>query len=143
MKKSRMTVFALLVALVWATGCATTADVVRAKNDGTSQVYLIGSGQAWQIAKVVFRWEGSDSFEEHRAKGILVAKNGKEWMPWSSTKVAFVERLGRKHTKVTIVTKRRIGDVATNSSETSFHKRFAYAVRIVKAGGHLPPKSPI
>lgn len=143
MKKSRMTVFALLAVLVWATGCATTADVVRAKNDGMSKVYLVSTSKAWQIAKVVFRWDGSDTFEEHRAKGILIAKNGKGWMPWASTKVAWVERLGRKHTRVTIVTKRRIGDVATNSSETSFHKRFAYAVRIVKAGGRLPSKSPI
>lgn len=143
MNKPRLAVFALLVALVGVTACATMADVVKTKDEGTSKVYRVSSAQAWKITKTVFRWEGSDAIEEHRPRGYMVSRRGKEWAPWTALTVAWVERIDRKHTKVTVVTKRRIGmDVGTTSSETRFHKRFAQCVKIVKAGKFLPPIPP-
>lgn len=142
MRKPRLTVFTLFVALVWVSGCASTAGVVNAKDDGTSQVYQVSSAQAWDIAKRVFRWQGSDAIEEHQSEGYIAASSGKKWVPWGSMMVAWVDRVDRNKTKVTVVTKRRIGDVGTNSSETTFHKHFAEAVKIVKAGKPLPPEPP-
>ncbi len=139
-----MRVLAVLLALGWVAGCATTADLVKTKDEGTSQVYNVNRAQAWQIAKAVFRWEGSDAIEEHRAEGYLVARRGKDWAPWTALTVAWVEGVDRKHTKVTVVTKRRMRvNVATTSSETNFHKRFAQAVGIVRAGKLLPPGPPM
>lgn len=143
MTRLRMRALALLVALVWVTGCATTANVVRAKDDGTSKIYRVSSTRAWKIAKTVLRWEGSEAVEEHRAEGYLLARSGKKWVPWGALMVTWVERIDRRHTKVTVVTKRRVGmDIATTSSEARFHKRFAQAVKIVKKGRSLPPEPP-
>jgi len=42
-----------------------------------------------------------------------------------------------------VVTKRRIAtNVATTLTETTFHKRFAQAVEIVKKGNRLPSNPP-
>jgi len=142
MKKAKLTVFSLLVVFAVVTGCASTAGVVTAKEDGSSQVYQVSSSQAWEITKTVFRWHDSDAIEEHQREGYILATNGKKWVPWSSMMVAWVDRVDRNKTKVTVVTKRRIGDVGTGSSEATFHKHFAEALKIVKAGKALPPERP-
>jgi hypothetical protein len=143
MKKSTLIVFPLVVVLLWVTGCATTSSVVNAKEDGTSQVYQVNPNQAWEVAKTVFRWEGTDDIEEHRPEGYMIARNGKEWVPWGALMVAWVDQVDRKNTKVTVVTKRNLGrEVATTSSEAAFHERFAEAVKIMKAGKPLPSEAP-
>jgi len=142
MQKAKLTVFSLLVVFAGVTGCASTAGVVTAKEDGSSQVYQVNSSQAWEITKTVFRWHDSDAIEEHQREGYILATNGKKWVPWASMMVAWVDRVDRNKTKVTVVTKRRIGDVGTGSSEATFHKHFAEAVKIVKAGKTLPPERP-
>jgi hypothetical protein len=49
----------------------------------------------------------------------------------------------KNNTKVTVVTKRRIAtNIATTLTETTFHRRFAQAVAIVKAGKPLPATPP-
>jgi hypothetical protein len=142
--KRKTTVFTLLIGLVWATGCATTADVVRTRADGMSRVYHVSPTQAWKIAKTVFRWEESDVTEEDRAEGYLVARRGKKWTPWSVLTIAWVEGIDRKHTRVTVVTKRRTGiHIGTTSIENSFHEHFAQALKIIKAGKFLPPGPPV
>ena len=142
MQKAKLTVFSLLVVFAGVTGCASTAGVVTAKEDGSSQVYQVNSSQAWEITKTVFRWHDSDAIEEHQREGYILATNGKKWVPWASMMVAWVDRVDRNKTKVTVVTKRRIGDVGTGSSEAMFHKHFAEALKIVKAGKALPPERP-
>jgi len=47
------------------------------------------------------------------------------------------------HTKVTVVTKRRLSiNAFTTLREKTFHKMFAQAVDIVNGGGELPEKAP-
>ena len=59
-----------LAVLAWMTGCvASMNDVIRAKDDGTAKVYPVTCDQAWEICKTVFRWEGTDAIEEHKAEG--------------------------------------------------------------------------
>ncbi len=142
MQQAKLTVFSLLVVFAGVMGCASTAGVVTAKEDGTSQVYQVNSSQAWEITKTVFRWHDSDAIEEHQREGYILATNGKKWVPWASMMVAWVDRVDRNKTKVTVVTKRRVGDVGTGSSEATFHKHFAEALKIVKAGKALPPERP-
>ena len=56
---------------------------------------------------------------------------------------AWVDKIDTNHTKVTVVTKRRVKtNVFTTLMETTFHKRFAQAVVIVKRGDPLPIKPP-
>lgn len=140
MGKRRLTVVAMLMALLW-TGCATTAQMVETKDEGTSQVYHIGTRQAWKIAKTVLQWEGTDAFEDQRSKGYMVARNGAKWVPWTSMTVVWVNRVDRKHTQVIVMTKRRIGTKSW-SSEHGIHKNFAKAVKMVKAGRSLPSALP-
>lgn len=141
MRNHRMIVFGMLVALLGVAGCATPANMVETKEQGTSHIYHISPGQAWKITKTVFHWEAFDVIEEHRRNGYMVGRNGNEWAPWTSLTIAWVDRIDRKHTKVTIVTKRHVG-VKSGTSETTFHKRFAQAMRMVKKGKMLPPVPP-
>ena len=142
MLKPKTIVFAMLVALLGVTGCATPANMVETKDQGLSQVYHVSPRQAWKIAKTVFHWEAFDLIEEHRKKGYMIGRNGNEWVPWTALTIAWVDRIDRKHTKVTILTKRRAG-FKSGASETTFHQRFAQAVRMVKKGRLLPPNPPI
>lgn len=141
--RASATLVTLAVTLIWLTGCATTTNVVKAKDDGTAKTYRVGHAQAWEIAKTVLRWQGSDSIEEHQSDRYLLARDGKEWMPWGTLMVAWVDPIDKKRTKVTVVTKRRAGKgVATSSSDAAFHEDFARAVAMVKAGKSLPAEPP-
>jgi hypothetical protein len=130
-----------LVALL--AGCATMADVVKAKDEGTSKVYPVNSEQAWMIAKVVFRREGADAIEEHNDQGYMLTSSGMNLVSMGAVMGAWIDPLDKDNTKVTVVTKRRIAtNIATTLTESTFHKRFAQAVDIVKAGKPLPLEPP-
>jgi len=58
------------------TGCASMNDVLNSKDEGTVQVYPVNSDQAWEIAKTVFRWEGTDAIEEHRDQNYMLTSSG-------------------------------------------------------------------
>ena len=141
--KASTTLVPVAVALLWLTACATTTNVVKAKDDGTAKTYRVGRAQAWEITKTVFRWQESDYVEEHQSERYILAHDGKDWMPWGTLMVAWVDPVDKKRTKVTVVTKRRAGkEVATSSSENTFHEYFARAVEMVKAGKTLPAEAP-
>ena len=126
-----------------AAGCTTMSDVVTAKDDGTSQTYPVNTDQAWEISKTVFRWEGADAIEEHRDQGYMVTSSGMNFVSWGAVMGAWVDKIDASHTKVTVVTKRRVKtNVFTTLTETTYHKRFAQAVEIVKRGEPLPLKAP-
>jgi hypothetical protein len=134
-------VFMVLVAVL--NGCATMVDVVRAKDEGTVKVYPVNEDQAWEIAKTVFRWEGADTIEEHRAENYMLTSGGINWASWGTVMGAWIEPVDDNNTRVTVVTKRRIAtNLVTTLTETTFHKRFAQAVEIVKKGNRLPSTPP-
>lgn len=140
--------FALLLMLLLLTlqGCATMNDVVKVKQDGsegTTAVYEIGQDQAWDIAKTVFRWEGSDAIEEHRDQNYMLTSSGMNLVSFGAVMGAWIEPVDKLRTKVTVVTKRRVTlNVATTLTETTFHKRYAQAVGMVKRGETLPALAP-
>jgi hypothetical protein len=127
-------------------GCATMNDVVKVKEDGsegTTRVYPVTADQAWEISKTVFRWEGSDAIEEHRDQGYMLTSSGMNLVSWGAVMGAWIEPVDRNNTKVTVVTKRRVTvNIATTLTETTYHKRFAQAVEIVKQGKPLPRNTP-
>ena len=137
--------FLVVVLVTLGTGCATTNSVAKAKNKGkgTTDVYSVNFDQAWDIAKTVFRWEGSDAIEEHRDNGYMLTSSGMNLVSYGAVMGAWVEKVGDESTKVTVVTKRRIAiNVATTLTEKTFHKRFKQAVAIVKSGDPLPIEKP-
>ena len=148
MKKHGVKVLAILIILVvwaWITGCATMSDVARAKQEGkcTTQVYPVNTDQAWEIAMIVFRWEGADAIEEHRSQGYMLTSSGMNLVTAGTVMGAWIEPVDQTSSKVTVVTKRRIStNLATTLTEATFHKRFAQAVEIVKKGDRLPLKPP-
>jgi hypothetical protein len=106
-------------------------------------VYPVTADEAWNIAKAVFRWEGSDAIEEHRDQGYMLTSSGMNLVSYGAVMGAWIEPAGAGSTKVTVVTKRRVTiNVATTLTETTFHKRFAQAVEIVKKGQPLPRIAP-
>jgi hypothetical protein len=120
-------------------GCATMAQVIGQKEEGTSQVYSVTADQAWEIAKVVFRTEGADAIEEHRAEGYMLTSSGINLVSYGAVMGAWVEPLGEGKTKVTVLTKRRVTvNLFTTLTESTFHRRFAQAVDLVRSGEPLP-----
>ncbi|WP_306548971.1 hypothetical protein [Desulfobulbus sp.] len=137
-------IFLSLAALI--NGCATMNDVVRVKEagtEGTTEVYPVTMDQAWEISKSVFRWEGSDAIEEHKVERYMLTSSGMNMVSWGAVMGAWFEPIDKNNTKVTVVTKRRITvNVATTLTESTYHKRFAQAVDIIKAGQPLPRNTP-
>ena len=143
MRKQRTIMLGLLTTLVWVMGCSTTSDVLKAKSEGTSKVYPVNADKAWNITRTVFRWEGADAIEEHRDQNYMLTSSGMNLVSAGAVMGAWVDPVDKNNTKITVVTKRRLSlDVATTLTETTFHRRFAQAVEIVKAGKPLPATPP-
>ena len=139
-----LVVFLSLITLLG--GCATVNDVIRVKeegSEGTTKVYSVVFDQAWKIARRVFRWEGADAIEEHKDEGYMLTSSGPNVVSWGAVMGAWVTPIDDKNTEVTVVTKRRISiNLATTLTESTYHKRFAQAVEIMKKGEPLPQVAP-
>ena len=137
---------AVMASILMLTGCSTLQDVVKAKesgSDGTIKNYQVNEAQAWEIAKTVFRWEGSDAIEEHKDQKYMLTSSGMNLVSYGAVMGAWIEPISENETKVTVVTKRRVTmNVATTLTETTFHKRFLQALDIVKKGKPLPAEAP-
>src|SRR4030042_2131039 len=132
-------ILVFMVSIALLNGCATMGDVVRAKDEGTAKVYPVNADQAWETSKTVFRWEGADTIEEHRAENYMLTSSGMNWFSYGAVMGAWIEPVDDNNTRVTVVTKRRIEtNLATTLTETTFHERFAQAVDILKKGNRLP-----
>lgn len=143
MRRHRAMRLAPLLLLAAAAGCQTLSDVVKAKQEGTSKVYPVTADQAWTIAMTVFRWEGADAIEEHRAEGYMLTSSSPGIMTYGTVMGAWIDPITSTQTQVTVVTKRRvITNIITSLTETTFHRRFAQAVEIVQAGKRLPLTPP-
>ena len=143
MKKILLTCLGILSIFIWVAGCATMGDVARAKDEGTSKVYPVNADQAWDISKAIFRWEGADAIEEHRKDGYMLTSSGMNMVSYGAVMGAWKDPVDQNNTKVTVVTKRRLAmNLATTLTEETFHKRFAQAVDIIKAGKSLPITPP-
>lgn len=147
MEKQRNLSAALLIsfALIFS-GCSTMQDVVRVKEagaEGTTKNYPVNETQAWEIAKTVFRWEGSDAIEEHKEQGYMLTSSGMNLVSYGAVMGAWVEPTDKDNTKVTVVTKRRVSmNIATTLTEGTFHRRFAEAVELIRSGKPLPASAP-
>ena len=132
-----------ILALALVAGCATMSDVMQSKDQGVSQTYPVTFDQAWTIAKTVFRWEGADAIEEHKDERYMLTSSGMNLVTAGTVMGAWIDPMPDGQMKVTVVTKRRIQtNMFTSLTETTFHKRFAQAVEIMKAGKPLPPTPP-
>lgn len=143
MKISVSTLAIAAAMCIWAVGCATMSDVLKSKDEGTVQTYPVKTDQAWEIAMTVLRWEGCETIEEHRSSGYMLTTVGQNFVSAGSLVGVWVESADAGHTKVTVVTKRKVQtNLATGLTETTFHDRFAEAVKIVKSGKTLPIDPP-
>lgn len=135
-----------VMALISVSGCASMNDVVRAKEAGTEGVtktYSVAPDQAWEIAKTVFRWEGSDAIEEHKNEGYMLTSSGLNGYSYGAVMGAWIKPINKDGSEVTIITKRRVQtDLFTTLTEETYHKRFAQAVEITKRGNPLPRVAP-
>jgi hypothetical protein len=104
----------------------------------------VDAERAWEISRTVFRWEGADAIEEHKADGYMLTSSGMNMISAGAVMGAWLDPVDKNNTKVTVVTKRRLAtNLATTLPESTFHTRFAQAVEIVKKGQRLlatPPE---
>ncbi len=143
MKAISVGVVIAVVASVVMAGCATMSDVLDSKEEGTVEVYPVDQNRAWEIAMTVLRWEDAETIEEHRADDYMLTTVGANLISAGSVVGVWVEPAKKGSTKVTVVTKRKMQtNIATGLTETTFHDRFAQAVKIVKSGKSLPRKAP-
>jgi hypothetical protein len=142
----------LVSGLMWSlviivTGCATPQDGVPDKKEGSegiSKVYPVKADQAWEIGKVVFRWEGRHVTEENKDQGYMLSSRGVGLVAWGTVIGVWFKPVDAENTRVTVIIKRRITATppASMPKEDSFHHLFAEAVEIVKKGQPLPLKAP-
>ena len=122
MGKTKWYILMLLI-LICVSGCATMSDVVASKDSGTSVVYPVTADQAWDIAETVFRWEGADAIEEHRKDGYMLTRSsGINFVSYGAVMGAWIDAVDNDHTKVTVVTKRRM---STNSGHNINRKHIS------------------
>jgi hypothetical protein len=137
----------LLLAVTQLVGCTTFNDVVRVKtegSEGTARIYPVDAELSWEIARTVFRWEGTDAIEEHKDQGYMLTSSGMNLITWGTVMGAWIEPVNEGATKVTVVTKRKMPlDFVTTLTEGTFHRRFEQAVEIVKSGQPLPQSPPV
>jgi hypothetical protein len=134
----------VLCALV-AMGCQGMADVFveKEKGGGDSRQYAITEDQAWVISRHVLRWEGAEAVEERRDEGYMTCTFGINLVSYGSLAGVWIEKSGEEAAKVTVVCKRRMAtDFATVMTEGTFHRWFAKAVDMLKAGKTLPKTRP-
>ncbi len=132
----------LIIFLVFI-GCASMSDVLKSKDEGTVNVYNVTEEQAWKIAITVLRWEDAETIEEHRDEHYLLTTTGADLVSAGTLIGVWIEPVNNKDTKVTVVTKRKMQtNLATGLTETTFHRRYAQAVEIVKSGNSLPIDPP-
>jgi hypothetical protein len=138
----RSVLFVVFCALVIG-GCANISDALKAKDEGTVTTYPVGFDQAWNIARTVLRWEDAETIEEHKEENYMVTTVGQNFVSAGSIVAVWADPVDKSHTKVTIVTKRKVQtNIATGLTETTFHQRFEQAVGIVKSGKPLPSSPP-
>jgi hypothetical protein len=125
------------------TGCASISDAIRSKAEGTVMQYPVGFDDGWRIAKAVLRWENAETIEEHTEENYMVTTVGANLISAGSAIAVWVEPEGGQSVTVTIVSKRKMQtNLATGLTESSFHRRYAQAVDIVRSGQPLPLEAP-
>jgi hypothetical protein len=73
----------------------------------------------------------------------MLTSSGMNLVSWGAVMGAWIEPVDKDNTKVTVVTKRRVTvNIATTLTESTYHRRFAQAVEIVKKGQSLPRDAP-
>ncbi|HEY7676118.1 MAG TPA: hypothetical protein VIG69_03520 [Candidatus Methylomirabilis sp.] len=131
------------VILVLGAGCATSADLVREKDEGTARRYPVTADQAWDITKTIFRWAGAEQVDEHRAEGYIVATDAPGRVDYGTLMVAWVERDPDGVMRVIVRTQSRMRlNPAVVLTEEGFHRRFVQAMSLVQEGKPLPAKPP-
>jgi hypothetical protein len=106
--------------------------------EGTSAVYAIKPDQAYELTKLVFRWNKSELIEEHRDQNYLLTNIDQ---PGGNGAIcgAWVQRVDDENTKVTVVTRRRNPtSLSTPLTESTFQDDFRRGVEILRSGNTLP-----
>lgn len=137
--------------LIWAMlilmlpSCGTLNSVIEAKErgEGTTETYDISFDQAWELAKKSYRWAGADAIEEYKSEGYMLTSKGMNFVSSGSVMGTWIEDLGGGRCSVTCISQRRIKtQVATEMTETKYHKCFSTGVSIIKSGKELPLSAP-
>lgn len=127
-------------------GCMTSmSDILtaRQKGEGETHTYSVNLETAWEISKTVFRWEKTETIEEHKLEGYMLTNAGGNLITAGSVMGAFFEVVDSSNTRVTMISKRRVAtNIATGLNEGTYHSRFQQAVDIVKSGKMLPLEPP-
>ena len=142
----RLTQLALAaIATLAISSCASMEDVLREKEEGggTTVAYNVSFEEAWEISRVVFRWEGCDQIEEHKLQRYMLTTSGGNAVSSGAVMGAWIEPIDDENQSVTVITKRKVAtNLATTLTEGTFHETCQQAVDIVNSGETLPLTKP-
>jgi hypothetical protein len=121
-------------------------DVMRVKEQGggTTRTYSVDADRAWKIAVTVFHWEGSGAIEEHRDENYMLSSSSTSGVLGDAIMGAWIQPVDEHQTSVTVVTMRvNALDLTISLTESTFHRCFEDAVKILESGKPLPLTAPM
>jgi hypothetical protein len=109
MKNLRRNTFVLMmlaIMLLMLNGCATLSDAQKARGSGTSKVYAASFETVWSAMPSVISTVGLQNVEANKKDRYMLAQRGVTALSYGENVAVFIEPVGKKQTKVEIVTKR-------------------------------------
>ena len=109
MKNLRRNTFVLMmlaIMLLMLNGCATLSDAQKARGSGTSKVYAASFETVWSAMPSVISTVGLQNVEANKKDRYMLAQHGVTALSYGENVAVFIEPVGKKQTKVEIVTKR-------------------------------------
>ena len=109
MKNLRRNTFVLMmlaIMLLMLNGCATLSDAQKARGSGTSEVYAASFETVWSAMPSVISTVGLQNVEANKKDRYMLAQRGVTALSYGENVAVFIEPVGKKQTKVEIVTKR-------------------------------------
>jgi len=109
MKKAHKHSIALMLLAVLPlllTGCATLSDAQKARGSGPSRVYAASFEAIWSAMPAAIATAGLQNVEANKKEGYMLAQRGVTALSYGENVAIFMEPVGKKQTKVEVVTKR-------------------------------------
>ena len=104
--KSTIALILLAVMPLLSAGCATLSDAQKARGSGPSRVYAASFETIWSAMPSAIAAAGLQNVEANKKEGYMLAQRGMTALSYGENVAVFMEPVGKKQTKVEVVTKR-------------------------------------
>ncbi len=120
MLAKRWGVIPIACGMLCAAGCATLADVRAGQGTGSIRTYNAPANLVWSKALQACGALGLRIASTEGERGLILAETGVTGFSWGENVAVFVKKIDDAHTKVEVVSKRRL---ATNITAYNYEPR--------------------